>query len=57
MGISALYVPKDKNIILNMTAPINDVIHSYYVPAFRMKEDVVPGRMTKQWFKPARRIS
>jgi len=45
-----LYVPKDKNIILNMTAPLNDVLHSYYVPAFRMKEDVVPGRVTKQWF-------
>jgi len=45
-----LYVPKDQNIILKMSAPINDVIHSYYVPAFRMKEDVVPGRMTKQWF-------
>jgi cytochrome c oxidase subunit 2 len=48
---SELYVPKDQNIILNMTAPLNDVIHSYYVPAFRMKEDVVPGRLTKQWFK------
>ncbi len=47
---AAMYVPKDQNIILHMTAPINDVIHSYYVPAFRMKEDVVPGRMTKQWF-------
>ena len=45
-----LYVPKDQNIILHMTAPLNDVIHSDYVPAFRMKEDVVPGRMTKQWF-------
>jgi cytochrome c oxidase subunit 2 len=46
-----LYVPKDTNIILKMKAPINDVIHSFYVPAFRMKEDVVPGRMTQQWFK------
>lgn len=45
-----LYVPKDQNIILKMTAPINDVIHSYFVPAFRMKEDVVPGRTTQQWF-------
>jgi len=45
-----LYVPKDQNVILKMTAPVNDVIHSYYVPAFRMKEDVVPGRETKQWF-------
>jgi len=46
-----LYVPKDQNIILKMSAPINDVIHSYFVPAFRMKEDVVPGRTTLQWFK------
>ena len=45
-----LYVPIDQNIILNMTAPIDDVLHAYYVPAFRMKEDIVPGRMTKQWF-------
>jgi len=45
-----LYVPIDQNIILSMSAPINDVIHSFFVPAFRMKEDVVPGRVTKQWF-------
>lgn len=51
MGISALYVPVGTNIILEMTAPLDDVLHSYYVPAFRMKEDVVPGRVTKQWFK------
>lgn len=47
---SELYVPVSKNVILNMSAPVNDVIHAYYVPAFRMKEDVVPGRITKQWF-------
>jgi len=45
-----LYVPKDTNIILKMTSPLNDVIHSFYIPAFRTKEDVVPGRMTKLWF-------
>ena len=45
-----LYVPVNKNVILKMHAPLNDVIHSYFVPAFRMKEDVVPGRVTKQWF-------
>jgi len=50
MGKSALYVPVDTNIILNMTAPLGDVIHAFYIPAFRMKEDVVPGRTTKQWF-------
>ena len=51
MGKSALYVPVDTNIILKMTAPLGDVIHSFFIPAFRMKEDVVPGRITKQWFK------
>jgi len=50
MGKSALYVPVNTDIILEMTAPIDDVIHAWYVPAFRMKEDVVPGRVTKQWF-------
>jgi cytochrome c oxidase subunit 2 len=50
MGVSALYVPVGTNVILAMTAPTDDVIHSFFVPAFRMKEDVVPGRITKQWF-------
>jgi len=54
MGMTALYVPKNTNIILKMTAPINDVIHAYFVPAFRMKEDVVPGRETKQWFNASK---
>ncbi len=50
MGKSALYVPAGTNIILKMTAPVGDVLHSFFIPAFRMKEDVVPGRTTKQWF-------
>ena len=49
-----LYVPKDQKVILEMTAPLNDVIHAYFVPAFRMKEDVVPGRVTKQWFEASK---
>ena len=28
-----------------------DVIHSFYVPAFRMKQDVLPGRYTTAWFR------
>jgi cytochrome c oxidase subunit 2 len=51
MGKLVLYIPVDINIILEMTAPIGDVIYSFYVPVFCMKEDVVPGRLTKQWFK------
>ncbi|MDQ7085942.1 MAG: cytochrome c oxidase subunit II [Sulfurovum sp.] len=46
-----LYVPVGQKVLLKMTAPLNDVLHAYYVPAFRMKEDIVPGRMTKQWFQ------
>lgn len=46
-----LYVPAGENIRLRLHAPENDVLHSFYVPAFRVKEDVVPGRDTHLWFK------
>lgn len=45
-----LHVPVDKPIRLVMTS--QDVIHSFYVPDFRVKHDVVPGRYTKVWFDP-----
>ena len=44
-----LHVPVDTPVRLVMTS--EDVIHSFYVPAFRMKKDVVPGRYTKAWFR------
>jgi cytochrome c oxidase subunit 2 len=31
-----------------------DVIHSFYVPAFRMKQDVLPGRYSEQWFEASK---
>ncbi len=31
-----------------------DVLHAWYVPAFRQKQDIVPGRYTKTWVKPTR---
>lgn len=43
-----LIVPKDKPVKLDMISV--DVIHSLYVPAFRVKEDVVPGRNNQMWF-------
>lgn len=43
-----LIVPKDKPVKLDMISV--DVIHSLYVPAFRVKEDVVPGRTNQMWF-------
>jgi len=46
---SILYVPKGRPIKLAMTS--RDVIHSFYVPAFRIKQDVIPGRTTTTWFE------
>lgn len=45
-----LVVPIDTPIKLVMTS--KDVLHSFYVPAFRVKQDVVPGRYTALWFRP-----
>jgi len=47
--INELHVPIDKPVKLIMTS--QDVIHSFYVPAFRIKQDVLPGRYTTQWFE------
>jgi cytochrome c oxidase subunit 2 len=47
--INELHVPTGQNIKLIMTS--QDVIHSFYVPAFRIKQDVLPGRYTTMWFK------
>jgi cytochrome c oxidase subunit 2 len=43
-----LVVPKDKPVKLELFS--RDVLHSLYIPAFRIKEDVVPGRDNKMWF-------
>jgi len=47
--INELHVPVGQNIKLIMTS--QDVIHSFFVPAFRLKQDVLPGRYTTLWFK------
>lgn len=44
-----LHVPANRPIQLVMTS--EDVIHSMYIPAFRVKMDVVPGRYSKLWFE------
>ena len=43
-----LHVPINEPVRLVLTS--DDVIHSFFVPAFRMKMDAVPGRYTKAWF-------
>ena len=47
--IDALHVPVNKTIRLVMAS--EDVIHSFFVPAFRIKHDVVPGTLETVWFK------
>ena len=47
--INELHVPVDRDVKLIMTS--QDVIHSFFVPAFRMKQDVLPGRYTIAWFR------
>src|SRR5213593_4658076 len=47
--INELHVPVNRTVVLTMTS--QDVIHSLFVPAFRVKQDVVPGRYTSEWFK------
>lgn len=48
--INDLHVPVGVPIKLTMTS--EDVIHSFYLPAFRKKMDVVPGKYTQMWFLP-----
>jgi cytochrome c oxidase subunit 2 len=48
-SLDVLTVPANRPIELVMTS--RDVIHSFYVPAFRMKHDVVPGRYYTAWFE------
>jgi len=45
-----LRVPIGKPVVLRMTS--DDVIHSHYMNRYRVTEDVMPGRVTWQWFMP-----
>jgi cytochrome c oxidase subunit 2 len=47
--INELHVPVDRDVKLIMTS--QDVIHSFFVPEFRIKQDVLPGRYTTLWFR------
>nr|HQU93547.1 cytochrome c oxidase subunit II [Pyrinomonadaceae bacterium] len=47
--INELHVPVGRKIKLTMTT--EDVLHDFFIPAFRTKADVVPGRYTYLWFE------
>ena len=46
--INELHVPLGEPVVITMTS--EDVIHSFFIPAFRIKQDVLPGRYTRLWF-------
>ena len=48
-SISTLYVPAGRPVKLILAS--RDVIHSFFVPDFRIKQDAVPGRLTTIWFE------
>jgi cytochrome c oxidase subunit 2 len=50
--INELHVPVGRDVKMILTS--QDVIHSFYVPAFRIKQDVLPGRYTTAWFHPTK---
>lgn len=45
-----LYLAVDRPVKLNLTSP--DVVHGFFIPAFRVKQDVVPGQTNWTWFTP-----
>lgn len=49
---NALHIPVDRPVRINLRA--EDVIHSFFLPQFRVKQDAVPGMMTPVWFEATR---
>ena len=47
--INELHVPVGRDVKIILAS--QDVIHSFFVPAFRVKSDVIPGRYTYAWFR------
>ena len=50
--INTLHVPVGQSVRMKLAS--EDVIHSFYIPAFRVKQDAVPGRYTSLWFHPTK---
>ncbi len=47
---TAIVLPVGKTVVMQVTGA--DVIHSWTIPAFGVKQDAVPGRLAQLWFKP-----
>jgi cytochrome c oxidase subunit 2 len=44
-----LSIPANRPVIVNLTS--EDVIHSFFIPAFRIKQDAIPGKSIRLWFE------
>ena len=54
VSIDTLRVPRGVPIRLDLTAPEEDVIHSWWIPALQGKRDVIPGDVQRMWFRADR---
>lgn len=50
VSLNVFHLPMGKPVLLDLTSL--DVIHSFFVPEFRVKQDAVPGMVGKVWFEP-----
>ncbi len=51
-SINRLIVPQKKHVVLELES--HDVIHSFFVPKLRLKQDMVPGTVARVWFSPTK---
>lgn len=52
VAVGDLHLVVDRPVVLRLTSV--DVVHSFFLPNFRVKQDAVPGRWTEVWFTPDR---
>ena len=52
VSLNELHAPLGKRVLVHLTS--KDVIHSFFVPEFRIKRDAVPGMRVSLWFEPIR---
>lgn len=50
VSMNDLRLPVDRPVVVELAA--SDVVHSFYLPSFRVKLDAVPGRVHRTWFRP-----
>lgn len=50
--VNRLVVPQGRAVVFELSG--RDVVHSFYLPNFRIKQDVIPGQVNRGWFRPTR---